>query len=37
MAYNVELAVGADRELRKLDATDAKRVLKFLYQRVAKL
>jgi mRNA interferase RelE/StbE len=37
MAYNVELSESAERELGKLDASQAKRVLKFLHQRVAKL
>jgi mRNA interferase RelE/StbE len=37
MAYSVELSESADRELSKLDAQHAKRILKFLHQRVAKL
>ena len=37
MAYNVELSESAERELGKLDALQAKRILKFLHQRVAKL
>lgn len=37
MAWNVELAESADRELAKLDAQHRKRILKFLYERVAKL
>jgi mRNA interferase RelE/StbE len=37
MAYNVELSESAERELGKLDAAQAKRILKFLHQRVAKL
>jgi mRNA interferase RelE/StbE len=37
MAYNVELPESAERELGKLDASQAKRILKFLHQRVAKL
>ena len=37
MAYNVELSESAARELGKLDAPQAKRILKFLHQRVAKL
>lgn len=37
MAYSVELAVSAYRELSKLDAQPRKRILKFLQQRVAKL
>ena len=37
MAYSVELSESADRELGKLDAQHRKRILKFLYDRVAKL
>jgi mRNA interferase RelE/StbE len=37
MAYSVELAESADRELAKLDPQQCKRILKFLYERVAKL
>jgi len=37
MAYNVELSAEVDRELGKLDAQQAKRILKFLHDRVAKL
>ena len=37
MAYSVELAESADRELGKLDPQQRKRILKFLYERVAKL
>jgi mRNA interferase RelE/StbE len=37
MAWDVELSAEADRELGKLDAQYAKRILKFLHQRVAKL
>jgi mRNA interferase RelE/StbE len=37
MAYNVELSESAERELGKLDTSHAKRILKFLHQRVAKL
>lgn len=37
MAWRVELAESADRELGKLDAQPRKRILKFLDQRVAKL
>ena len=37
MAYNVKLSESAERELGKLDASQAKRILKFLRQRVAKL
>ena len=36
MAHNVELSESADRELGKLDAPQARRILKFL-QRIAKL
>jgi len=37
MAYNVELSAEVDRGLGKLDAQQAKRILKFLYERVTKL
>ena len=37
MAWKVELAAEADRQLNKLDAPQAKRILKFLYERVARL
>lgn len=37
MAHNVELSESAERELGKLDAWQAKRILKFLNQRVARL
>ena len=37
MAYSVELAESADRELGKLDAQPRKRILKFLHERVARL
>jgi len=37
MAYSVELSAEVDRELSKLDAQQAKRILKFLQQRAAKL
>lgn len=37
MAYSVELSESADRELGKLDTQPRKRILKFLYERVAKL
>jgi len=37
MAYNVELSESAERELGKLDAPQAKRILTFLHQRVARL
>jgi mRNA-degrading endonuclease RelE of RelBE toxin-antitoxin system len=32
MAYNVELSESAERELGKLEAPQAKRILKFLHQ-----
>jgi mRNA interferase RelE/StbE len=37
MAYSVELSESADRELGKLDTQQAKRILRFLHERVAKL
>jgi mRNA interferase RelE/StbE len=37
MAYRVELSAEVARELGKLDRQQAKRVLKFLHERVAKL
>jgi mRNA interferase RelE/StbE len=37
MAWRVELSVEVDRALNKLDAQHAKRILKFLHERVAKL
>jgi mRNA interferase RelE/StbE len=37
MAYSVELADSADRELDKLDAPQRRRILKFLHERAAKL
>ena len=37
MAYSVELAESADRELGKLHTQHRKRILKFLRERVAKL
>jgi mRNA interferase RelE/StbE len=37
MAQNVELSESAGRELGKLDAQQAKCILKFLHERVAKL
>ena len=37
MAYNVEVAESADRELGKLHAQHRERILKFLHERVAKL
>ena len=37
MAWKIELSLQADRELSKLDPPDARRILKFLSERVAKL
>jgi mRNA interferase RelE/StbE len=37
MAWTVELSSEADRQLSKLDAPQAQRILKFLYERVARL
>ena len=37
MAYRVELSAEVVRELGKLDQQQAKRILKFLHERVAKL
>ncbi|HEY1471068.1 MAG TPA: type II toxin-antitoxin system RelE/ParE family toxin [Candidatus Acidoferrum sp.] len=37
MAYAVELSAEVDRELGKLDLQQAKRILKFLHERVGKL
>ena len=37
MAYGVELSESAERELRKLGAQQARRILRFLHGRVAKL
>jgi mRNA interferase RelE/StbE len=37
MAWTVELSAEADRQLSKLDTSQAKRILKFLYERVARL
>ena len=37
MAYRVELAESAARDLDRLDAPQRKRILKFLYERVARL
>ena len=37
MAWKVELSLEADRELAKLDRQHAKRILKFLHERVARL
>ena len=35
MAWKVELSAEADRQLGKLDTPQAKRILKFLYERIA--
>lgn len=37
MAWKVELDPAAERELGKLDRQDARRILTFLFERVAKL
>jgi mRNA interferase RelE/StbE len=37
MAYSVELAESAERELSRLDAQQSRRILKFLSERLAKL
>jgi mRNA interferase RelE/StbE len=37
MAWTIEFSVDAERELNKLDPQNAKRVLKFLRDRVTKL
>ncbi|MGH9403683.1 MAG: type II toxin-antitoxin system RelE family toxin [Terriglobia bacterium] len=37
MAWKVELSDSADRELSKLDTQHARRILKFLHERVGKL
>lgn len=37
MAWKVELSAEADRELKKLDAQHARRILEFLHERVANL
>jgi len=37
MAWKVELSVRADRELSGLDPRHARRILKFLFERVARL
>jgi mRNA interferase RelE/StbE len=37
MAWSIELSAGAERELDKLDPPDARRILKFLSERVARL
>ncbi len=37
MAWQVELSATAERELKQLDAQHARRILKFLHERVARL
>ena len=37
MAWSVEVSESAERELGKLDPQQRKRILKFLYERIAKL
>jgi mRNA interferase RelE/StbE len=37
VAHNVELSESADRELGKIDVQQARRILKFLHQRISKL
>jgi mRNA interferase RelE/StbE len=37
MAWQIKLATTADKELDKLDQQVAKRILKFLYERIAPL
>jgi mRNA interferase RelE/StbE len=37
MAWKIEFSAEADRELSKLDKPQAKRILKFLQERVAKI
>ena len=37
MAWSVEIAESAERELSKLDLQQRRRILKFLYERIAKL
>ncbi|MBI4534296.1 MAG: type II toxin-antitoxin system RelE/ParE family toxin [Candidatus Melainabacteria bacterium] len=37
MAWKIELAPAAERELNKLDKQHARRILKFLYERVSNL
>ncbi len=37
MAWKIELSAQVDRELGKLDPQQSKRILKFLYERVARL
>ena len=37
MAWSVEFSIDADRELNKLDPPQARRILKFLSERVARV
>jgi len=37
MAWTVELSPGVDRQLDKLDPKHARRILKFLFERLARL
>jgi len=37
MAWNIEFSADAERELDKLDPPDARRILKFLSERVSRL
>jgi mRNA interferase RelE/StbE len=37
MAWKIEFSPAADRELSKLDAQHARRILKFLHERLARL
>ena len=37
MAWKIKVSPAADRELSKLDSPQAKRILKFLHERLAKL
>jgi mRNA interferase RelE/StbE len=37
MGWRVELSAGVERQLSKLDAQHSRRILKFLYERVATL
>jgi len=37
MAWTVEFSATAERELASLDRQDARRILKFLHERIAKL
>lgn len=37
MAWNIELSAAAEKELQKLGTVEARRILKFLFQRVQPL